>query len=82
MLLRMGHPAAFDDAWVRIERAKERRERLKAEITTWAADHPNAYRVAAEHDGKGKVTIIAKIGERPPKEWGLIVGDLLVDLRS
>jgi len=71
-----------NDAWVRIERAKANRERLHTEITAFAATHPDAYRVAAEHDGQGNVTLVARVSKRPPKEWGLIVGDILVDLRS
>lgn len=78
----MAHPPEFDDAWLRIDRAKENTKRLGDEIRGWWPAQRDRYGAVTKHDGKGNVQIVARVGDRPPKEWGLLVGDILVDLRS
>lgn len=73
--------AGIADARVRLGRAKANCQRLKNDIITFGRKHPNAYRALIEQDGKGNCRVAARITERPPTEWGLAVGDLLVDLR-
>lgn len=71
----------MDDAWVRVNRAKANYARLKGEIAEFWRDHPDMATVGVEHDGKGNVRLVARIGTRPPHDWGLASGDILVDLR-
>jgi hypothetical protein len=73
----------MNDAWLRINRAKSGVERLHAEITAWGAEHPDAYRTTAQYDSKGNVSLFARVTEQPPPDkWGLLIGDVVVDLRS
>ena len=71
----------MDDAWVRVKRAQVNLKRLKDEMAVFRDTHQRAYAVGAEYDRKGNVRLVARIGQRPPKEWGLASGDILVDLR-
>jgi hypothetical protein len=71
----------MSDAWVRVERAKGNFKRLKDDIAEFRRLHPNMHTVGMDQDGKGHVKLIAKVQERPPNEWGLASGDILVDLR-
>lgn len=72
----------FDDAWLRFDRAKRGPHRLKAVRTKWRADNPDAYTATVKRDGHGKARLDYHINKRPPKEWGLLVGDVLEDLRA
>jgi hypothetical protein len=81
--------ATFDDARIRLDRAKANRERLKDEMAAWRSAHRDAHTVTVEGNPQGifkvpegKLRLIARITEQPPQDWGLIVGDILVDLRS
>jgi hypothetical protein len=73
--------AEMGDAWVRVDRAKSNFEALKNAIATFRREHPDNETVGMEHDGKGNVRLLARIKQRPPREWGLAIGDVLVDLR-
>jgi hypothetical protein len=81
---------AFQDARMRLDRAKANRERLKNEMAAWRTAHPEAHRVVIQGDPQSIfrvpndniVRLVARITEQPPKEWGLLVGDILGDLRS
>lgn len=73
--------AGMEDARVRLRRAKERHQALKDAIATFQREHPNNEGIGFDHDGKGNLRLFARIEERPPREWGLLIGDYLVDLR-
>lgn len=80
---------ALDDARIRIERAKAGRERLKDEIAAWRSAHPNAFGVVPDWDEHhlmrmhdGRIRLLARVEASPPKAWGLLVGDILGDMRS
>jgi len=72
----------MDDAWVRIKRAKEAYDRLKADVVTFRAENPRMHTVGFDHDGKGRVRLFAQIANKPPREWGLLAGDIFVELRT
>jgi hypothetical protein len=75
--------AVFVDARVRLERATANCERLRSEMAGWLTAHRDAYMAVTEADREGNVRIVAHGAcERPPEEWGLRAGDILVDLRS
>ena len=35
-----------------------------------------------DENGESHALVVARVPERPPAEWGLLIGDILVDLRS
>jgi hypothetical protein len=72
----------FEDAWVRMQRAWDYFQRLKSELADFPVAHPEAYGVVSEADADGNLTLRARVTMRLPKEWGLLIGDILVDLRS
>lgn len=72
----------FEDAWIRIRRANAYFEALKKQIAEYRITHPNANGASIESDLNGNARVVAHVRERPPKEWGLASGDVLVDLRS
>lgn len=70
----------MNDAWVRINRAKESVQRLHTTVAT--TDSSDMHGVDFESDPDGHVRILARVIKSPPQEWRLIIGDILVDLRS
>jgi hypothetical protein len=72
----------MEEAWVRVNRAKATFERLNGEIAAFRAAHLDVPSLIAEYDDDGNVRLIVKVKERPPLEWGLAGGDILVDLRT
>jgi hypothetical protein len=71
----------MEDAWVRVRRAHANFDALKGTISTFRREHPDNERVDVKHVGKLDVRLVARIKQRPPHEWGLAAGDILVDLR-
>lgn len=78
----------MDDAWVRFNRAKSNFDKLHAEVEDFQRDHPSTVRLdqggkgPVRLDGRNRVRLVASISARPPSDWSLSAGDILVDLRS
>jgi hypothetical protein len=71
---------SFDDARIRLERARSNVDRLRVSVAAFAKSHPHKVRV--DQDGKGRVRLIATVPDSPPRDWALVVGDVLEDLRA
>jgi hypothetical protein len=74
--------AGMDDAWIRVRRAKANVQRLNGEVANLRTPYPEVEVRPKDEHGESHALVIARVPERPPKEWGLLIGDILVDLRS
>jgi hypothetical protein len=68
------------DAFLRLKWAYDHFERLLAEIDWWAAAHP--YLFITERDAQGWTVVYAKPIDEPPFKLGLLIGDVLHNLRA
>jgi hypothetical protein len=74
--------AGMEDAWVRVRRAETNAKRLKDEVAKLRRPYPDVEMRPKDEHGEVHALIVARVPERPPKEWGLLIGDILIDLRS
>ena len=77
--LPMAH--SLDGAYCKIQRAEEHIAQLDAEVQSFLNTEP--YRVEREPDPKTeRVILYARNVKQPPVRFGIIVGDVLHNLRS
>lgn len=68
-------------AWLKVDRAKEHIDNLGPEIRSFLDTEP--YVIVREDDPQtGDEIFKVKIRAEPPKQWGVILGDVLHNLRS
>lgn len=75
----MSHP--LDGVRAKVERAKEHFEYLAVRVDEFLAMEPYGYTVAAD-PRTGDNVVVATVKDRPPLVWGVIIGDVVHNLRS
>lgn len=73
--------ADMEDARTRANRAKTNFAALKFAISNYRRMHPNNETVEIQRPTPTEVRLVARIKQRPPRQWGLAAGDILTDLR-
>lgn len=72
----------IEDARTRANRAKTNFAALKFAMSNYRRMHPENETVETQRPSKTEVRLVARIKQKPPRQWGLAAGDILVDLRS
>ncbi|MFV9454734.1 hypothetical protein ACNJ7E_14970 [Rhodococcus sp. NM-2] len=76
----------MDSAYSKLSRAKQHLDFFKSEIHAYRARDPICFTYRQRKDPLDSsqiiVEYIALVNEEPPNEWGLILGDILTNLRA
>ncbi|MGV0808562.1 hypothetical protein [Mycolicibacterium setense] len=77
---------SLESAYAKAEQAKVHLEKLQASVEAYRASEPHEFtRQAVDHLVQPEMVVVkfkVKIKEAPPADWGLIVGDVLSNLRA
>jgi hypothetical protein len=71
----------MEDARIRLGRAKANFGALKNKVATFPKPYAEVEFVGEDENGELHSRVVALGVMRPPKEWGLLSGDIFVDLR-
>lgn len=77
---------SLDSAYAKAEHAKAHLDKLQASVEAYRASEPHEFtRQAVDHAFEPEMVVVkfrVAIKQRPPSDWGLIVGDVLSNLRA
>lgn len=73
--------ALLDSAHLKVDRANQHANALKATIERWLEDRPYSISFHAEGD-TGQQAFLIHIEREPPPEWSVVIGEAVYNLRS
>lgn len=76
----------LQSAYAKLDRAKMHRDALRADVEAFRAREPHDWNIQQDSHREAQnrltVKVVVRVNEEKPGNWGLVVGDILTNLRA